>query len=316
MKTSLRVVFMGTPAFAVAGLRSIIESKHEVVAVVTAPDKPAGRGKKNRFSDVKKEAIAHDIPLLQPHKLNNTKTIEQLKFFEADVFVVIAFRMLPKAIWAIPSLGTFNLHASLLPQYRGAAPIHWAVINGEKETGLTTFLIDEKIDTGAILLQEKMQIHPTETMGELSVRMQESSGKIVVDTLNLLLKGTYDPKPQQQQEKLHPAPKLNKENTRIDWNRKGNEIVNFIQGLNPFPTAWSMLELPDKKLYVKLKRAHFTESTSSNSVGTISIENKQLSVTVADGKVIVEELQLPNKKSMKTDALLNGFRFPEKSRFV
>lgn len=316
MKTSLRVVFMGTPAFAVAGLRSIQESKHDVVAVVTAPDKPAGRGKKIRFSEVKKEAIAHNIPLLQPNTLNNTETIEQLQSFNADVFVVIAFRMLPKVIWTLPPLGTFNLHASLLPQYRGAAPIHWAVINGEKETGLTTFLIDDKIDTGAILLQDKMQIHAKETMGELSARMQESSGKIVIDTLDLLLEGTHEPKPQQQQEKLHLAPKLTKENTRIDWNRKGTEIVNLIHGLNPFPTAWSMLELPNEELYVKLKRAQFIEGASSNSTGTISIKDKQLFVAVADGTIILEELQLPNKKSMKTNALLNGFRFPENCRFV
>lgn len=316
MSKSLRVIFMGTPAFAVAGLRGIIESHHSVVAVVTTPDRPAGRGKKLRFSAVKEEALAQDIPLLQPEKLNDKNTIEQLKAFEADVFVVVAFRMLPKVVWKLPQLGTFNLHASLLPHYRGAAPIHWAIINGEKESGLTTFLIDEKIDTGAVLLQESMSIHPEETMGELSQRMQEKSGEMIVKTLDVLASGNTEAVPQPKTKDLIPAPKLSRENTRVDWSKNGQEIVNHIHGLNPFPTAWSMLELPDEELYVKLKRAHFIKGTPVNPPGTTNIEDQQLNVAVIDGYVYIDELQLPNKKSMHTAALLNGFSFPEKCRFV
>ena len=316
MSISLRVVFMGTPAFAVAGLRGILESRHEVVAVVTAPDRPAGRGKKLRFSAVKEEALAQDIPLLQPEKLNDKDNLNQLKTFNADVFVVVAFRMLPKVVWSIPSLGTFNLHASLLPQYRGAAPIHWTIINGEKETGLTTFLIDEKIDTGAVLLRQRMTIKPEETMGALSKRMQALSGEMIVKTLDVLASGSATAVPLPITKDLIPAPKLTRENTRVDWGKNGQEIVNHIQGLNPFPTAWSILELPNEELYVKLNYAHFVVGRPILPPGTITIEDQQLNVAVNDGYVYIDELQLPNKKSMKTAALLNGFSFPEKSRFI
>ena len=316
MSQSLRVIFMGTPDFAVAGLRGIIESHHNVVAVVTTPDRPAGRGKKLRFSAVKEEALAQGIPLLQPEKLNDKKTTEQLKAFEADVFVVVAFRMLPKVVWKLPQLGTFNLHASLLPHYRGAAPIHWAIINGEKKSGLTTFLIDEKIDTGAVLLQESMSIRREETMGELSQRMQEKSGQMIVNTLDVLASGNAEAIPQPKVKNLIPAPKLTRENTRVDWSKNGQEIVNHIHGLNPFPTAWSMLELPDEKLYIKLKKAHFISGRPIQTPGVITIEGQQLSVAVNDGYVYIDELQLPNKKSMDTTALLNGFSFPKKCRFV
>lgn len=316
MSTPLRVVFMGTPAFAVAGLRGILESRHEVVAVVTAPDRPAGRGKKLRFSAVKEEALAQDIPLLQPEKLNDKNTLDQLKAFNADVFVVVAFRMLPKVVWKIPPLGTFNLHASLLPQYRGAAPIHWAIINGEKETGLTTFLIDEKIDTGAVLLQQRMTINPEETMGALSLRMQVLSGEIIVKTLDVLASGSVTAVPQHITKDLISAPKLIRKNTRVDWGKNGQEIVNHIHGLNPFPTAWSILELPKEELYVKLNRAHFVEGTPILPPGIITAEHQQLRVAVRDGYVYIDELQFPNKKSMKIAALLNGFNFPEKCRFA
>lgn len=316
MSKSLRVVFMGTPAFAVAGLRSIIESHHEVVGIVTVPDRPAGRGKKIQFSAIKEEALSQDIPLIQPEKLNDKSIIEQLKAFHADVFVVVAFRMLPKSVWSIPPLGTFNLHASLLPQYRGAAPIHWAIINGEKITGLTTFLIDQKIDTGAVLFQSKLDIKSEETTGELSVRMQTESGALILKTLDALANGTVEPQPQSKKGELFPAPKLTRENTRVDWGKNGEEIVHHIHGLNPFPTAWSMLIFPDEEVYVKLKRAHFIAGSPVNPTGTVLIEDQLLSVAVNDGYVYIDELQLPNKKSMKTAALLNGFHFPEKCKFV
>ncbi len=316
MSRSLRVVFLGTPAFAVAGLRGVLDSQHHIVAVVTAPDRPAGRGKKMRYSAVKEEALAQGIPLLQPEKLNEQDTIEQLKAFNADVFVVVAFRKLPKVVWVIPPLGTFNLHASLLPHYRGAAPIHWAIINGEKETGLTTFLIDEKIDTGAIVLQETISINPEETMGELSQRMQAMSGEMIVKTLDVLALESITAVPQPKTTDLIPAPKLTRENTRVDWGKSGQEIVNHIHGLNPFPTAWSMLTFADEELYVKLKRAHFIAGVPIQIPGTLAIENQQLSVAVSDGYVYIDVIQLPNKKSMDVAALLNGFSFPEKCRFV
>lgn len=315
MSKSLRVVYMGTPQFAVAGLCSILKSNHHVVGIVTAPDRPAGRGKKLTPSAVKIEALAHNIPLFQPEKLNTNEIAKELIALNADVFVVVAFRMLPKAIWSIPTLGTFNLHASLLPQYRGAAPIHWAIINGEKETGLTTFLIDEKIDTGAILLQQRMTIASEETTGELSERMQEKSGPILIETLDTLATGEFTPIAQSNRGLLKPAPKLTRINTHINWNEAGQDIVNKIRGLNPFPTAWSTLKTEEDNVYVKFKRAHFVQGTSFDLPGTIQIVDKQLSVAVHDGCVYIDELQLPNKKSMKTAALLNGYLFPSKSRF-
>jgi methionyl-tRNA formyltransferase len=315
MSRSLRVVYMGTPQFAVAGLRSILKSNHNVVGIVTAPDRPAGRGKKLTPSAVKTEALAHNIPLFQPEKLNTKEIAAELIALNADVFVVVAFRMLPKAIWSIPQLGTFNLHASLLPQYRGAAPIHWAIINGEKETGLTTFLIDEKIDTGAVLLQQKMAIASGETTGTLSERMQEKSGPMLIETLDTLANGKFTPIVQSNEASLKPAPKLTRINTRINWNETGQDIVNKIHGLNPFPTAWSNLISEEDESYVKLKRAHFVKGTHFNLPGTIHVEEKQLGVAVHDGFVYIDELQLPNKKSMETAALLNGYVFPSKSRF-
>ncbi len=316
MNKSLRVVFMGTPAFAVPGLRSIVESHHKVVSVVTAPDRPAGRGKKLRFSAVKDEALAQNIPLLQPEKLSTEETVAQLKALKADVFVVVAFRMLPKVIWSIPPLGTFNLHASLLPQYRGAAPIHWAVIHGEKETGLTTFLIDEKIDTGAILLQKKLRIQHLETMGELSLRMQALSGNLIIETLDGLATNRFHPTPQIHDKKCMPAPKLTRENTKIDWHQSGVVIVHFILGLNPFPTAWTTMETDQEVVSVKIQRAHFVAGTPTNAPGHITIEEKQLRVCVMDGYVAIDMLQLPNKKSMETASLLNGYQFPKKCRFI
>ncbi len=315
MSTSLRVIYMGTPEFAVSGLRAILASHHQVVGVVSAPDKPAGRGKKLRPSAIKEEAVRAKLPLLQPAKLNTPETIDAIQALNPDVIVVVAFRMLPKAIWSIPRLGTFNLHASLLPQYRGAAPIHWSIINGEKETGLTTFLIDEKIDTGAILFQEKLAIQKEETTGELSLRMQALSGPLIIKTLSALADGTAQSNPQQNAGNLMPAPKLSRENTRINWSLSGQSIVNLIHGLNPFPTAWSILEAEAQEIYIKIKRAHFVAGNPIHTPGALSVEDDQLSITVIDGYVYVEELQLPNKKSMETAALLRGYQFPAHSRF-
>ena len=316
MSKSLRVVFMGTPAFAVPGLRSIVESQHELVGVVSAPDRPAGRGKNLRFSAVKEAVLEYNIPLFQPEKLSSEDTVVQLKALEADVFVVIAFRMLPKVVWELPQLGTFNLHASLLPQYRGAAPIHWSIINGEQVSGLTTFLIDAKIDTGAILLQKKLDILASDTMGTLSERMQAQSGELIIATLNGLASGTLKPMPQQEVATINTAPKLRRENTQIDWSKPGQTIVHFIHGLNPFPTAWTLMENNEETVQVKIQNAHFKAGKPIETPGQIKVEDKQLYVSVADGYVYIDRLQLANKKSMETAALLNGFQFPATARFV
>jgi methionyl-tRNA formyltransferase len=296
---------MGTPAFAVPGLRSIVASQHELVGVVTAPDRPAGRGKKLRFSAVKDAALEYNIPLFQPEKLSSEDTVAQLKALEADVFVVVAFRMLPKVVWELPKLGTFNLHASLLPQYRGAAPIHWSIINGEQVSGLTTFL-----------LQKKLDILAEDTMGRLSERMQVHSGELIIATLDGLASGTLKPLPQQEAAAIIAAPKLTRENTQIDWTKPGQTIVHFIHGLNPFPTAWTLMENNEETVQVKIQNAHFITGTPTETPGHIKVENKQLYVSVADGYVYIDKLQLPNKKSMETAALLNGFQFPTTARFM
>ncbi len=315
MSRSLRVVYMGTPAFAMSGLRSIVESQHEVVGIVTAPDRPAGRGKKIRFSAVKDAALEYNIALYQPEKLSSKETVAQLKALKADVFVVVAFRMLPKVIWELPQLGTFNLHASLLPQYRGAAPIHWSIINGEHASGLTTFLIDDNIDTGAILLQKKLNILPEDTMGTLSERMQTHAGELIIATLYGLASGSLKPIPQKDVE-IKKAPKLIKENTQIDWRQPGQRIVQFIRGLNPFPTAWTLMENNEEIMQVKIYDVHFVKEIPKENPGQLTVKNKQLYVSVTDGNIYINKLQLPNKKSMETTALLNGFQFPTTARFI
>ena len=315
MSRSLRVVYMGTPAFAVSGLRSIVESQHEVVGIVTAPDRPAGRGKKLRFSAVKDAALEYNIALYQPEKLSSEETVAQLKALQADVFIVVAFRMLPKVIWELPQLGTFNLHASLLPQYRGAAPIHWSIINGEHVSGLTTFLIDDNIDTGAILLQKKLDILAEDTMGTLSERMQTHAGELIIATLDGLASGSLKPIPQKGVE-IKTAPKLRRENTLIDWRQPGQQIVQFIRGLNPFPTAWTLMENNEETMQVKIHDAHFVKEIPKENPGHLTVKNKQLYVSVKDGYIYINKLQLPNKKSMETTALLNGFQFPTTARFI
>jgi methionyl-tRNA formyltransferase len=316
MNKKIRVVFMGTPAFAVPSLKSILESHHEIIGVITAPDRPAGRGKKLRFSEIKKIALMHDLPLYQPEKLSNRETIDMLTSLKADVFVVVAFRMLPKEVWSIPELGTFNLHASLLPQYRGAAPIHWAIINGEIETGLTTFLIDDKIDTGAILLQKKIAIRKHETMGELSDRMQSFTGGLIIETLKRLTNGNISCVNQINNKSLLSAPKLTRLNTKINWSKPGKKIVSFIHGLNPFPSAWTLMDVDGISNAVKIHRAHFVAKKSKSPNGLINIENQELYVSVKDGVLYVDELQLPNKKAMLTASLLNGYQFTKNSRFL
>jgi methionyl-tRNA formyltransferase len=310
---SLRIVFMGTPDFAVASLDALYNSSHQVVGVITAPDRPAGRGKKIHASPVKEYADKQQLPLLQPTLLKEDTFLTELKNQKADIFVVVAFRMLPKQVWEIPPMGTFNLHASLLPMYRGAAPIHWAVINGEQTTGVTTFFIDEKIDTGAILLQEKTTISKTESTGELYIRLQALGSKLVVKTVDQLALGTLSSQKQKESHRLPVAPKLTKENTRIDWSASAETIFNFIRGLSPYPSAWTTLHINEQAHFLKIHASTFKLASHNYTNGTVSIEDNQFKVWTFDGYILVNELQLAGKKKMAAKDLLNGFKIAEGS---
>lgn len=309
----MKIIFMGTPEFASGVLNDIIEANIEVVAAVTVSDKPAGRGRKLKESAVKQTALNNNIPVLQPTNLKSEDFLERLRSYKADLFVVVAFRMLPKVVWAMPRLGTFNLHASLLPKYRGAAPINWAIINGETITGVSTFLIDEKIDTGAILYQNEIQILPEENLEALHDKMMLEGGKLVVETIKALAKGTISPSKQPETDPS-PAPKLNTENTRIDWNKNALDINNLVRGLDPYPGAWTTLN----KLKVKIHKTKVpTEEIPIKGVnGSISTTKKQLFVKCGSGTIEVLSLKIQGKKLMDTKSLLNGFSFEAEDTFI
>lgn len=300
---------MGTPEFAAICLEEILNSKHEVVGVITVPDKPAGRGQKLSQSAVAKLAIEKNLKLLQPEKLKDPKFLEELKSLNADAFVVVAFRMLPKEVWQIPAKGTFNLHASLLPQYRGAAPINWAIINGETETGVTTFLIDEKIDTGNILLKEKVQILPDDNAGTLHDKLAETGKKLIIETLNGLEKNAIQPKPQENPGELKPAPKIFKEDCKIDWSEPIEKIHNKIRGLSPYPAAWTNFIQDNESKSVKIYKGYF-EHNRENSIesGQIIFEKNQIKILLSDGIYYVEELQPEGKKRMTDKDFINGLQ--------
>jgi len=303
----MKIVFMGTPEFAAVCLEEILKSKHEIMAVVTVPDKPAGRGQKLSLSAVAKMAIEKNLKLLQPEKLKKPDFIQELKSLQADAFVVVAFRMLPKEVWQLPAKGTFNLHASLLPQYRGAAPINWAIINGEKETGVTTFLIDEKIDAGNILLKEKVEILPEDNAGTLHDKLAESGKKLIIETLNGLENNSIHPKPQENSGELKPAPKIFKEDCKIDWKESPGKIHNKIRGLNPYPAAWSYFEKDNEKKSVKIFKGTFEPATNRNeSINQISLGGNQLKIHLKTGNYIVEELQPEGKRRMNSIDFING----------
>lgn len=305
----MKIVFMGTPEFAAICLEEILNSKHEVVGVITVPDKPAGRGQKLSQSAVAKLAIEKNLKLLQPEKLKNPEFLEELNSLDADAFVVVAFRMLPKEVWQIPAKGTFNLHASLLPQYRGAAPINWAIINGETETGVTTFLIDEKIDTGNILLKEKVQILPDDNAGTLHDKLAESGKKLIIETLNGLEKNAIQPKPQENPGELKPAPKIFKEDCKIDWSEPIEKIHNKIRGLSPYPAAWTNFIQDNESKSVKIYKGCF-EHNRENSIesGQITFEKNQIKILLSDGIYYVEELQPEGKKRMTDKDFINGLQ--------
>ncbi len=310
----MRIVFMGTPEFAVTTLKHLVDNNYNVVGVITAPDRPAGRGRQVRQSAVKQYAVDNNLEVLQPTNLKSEEFIADLEKWEADIQIVVAFRMLPKVVWAMPTHGTFNLHASLLPQYRGAAPINWAIINGEKETGNTTFFIDDKIDTGNIILQETLNIDSDESAGSLHDRLMFSGAKLVGKTIDLMNEGNVTTTPQPNFEPK-TAYKLNKENTKIDWSINGKEIHNLIRGLSPYPASWCYLTNKGKRVNVKILEADFTNKTSNIGTGKIEIVDKTLKVGTSNGTILIKKMQLPNKKAMFTKDLLNGYDFEEGAFF-
>ncbi|PIF06707.1 MAG: methionyl-tRNA formyltransferase [Draconibacterium sp.] len=310
----LRIIFMGTPVFAVASLRALVEGGYNIVGVITAPDKPAGRGQKTTQSAIKKYAIEKDLLVLQPEKLRNKQFIDKLKSLNADLQVVVAFRMLPEIVWAMPRLGTFNLHASLLPQYRGAAPIHWAVINGETKTGLTTFLLNLEIDTGKILFREEMEIGAEDTTGDVHDRLMEAGASLVLKTVDAIASGITVPIAQEKligNEALKKAPKLFKEDCRIYWNNDCEKLRNLIRGLSPFPTAWSNLTNKEtgEKLFTKLFFAEISSEKAKGTPGEIKSDGKNyLDVACKNGWLRITILQVAGKKRMEIEDFLRGFQ--------
>ena len=322
-KEDLRIVYMGTPDFAVEALRQLVEGGYNVVGVITMPDKPAGRGHKIQYSPVKQYALEQNLPLLQPEKLKDEAFVQALREWKADLQIVVAFRMLPEVVWSMPRLGTFNLHASLLPQYRGAAPINWAVINGDTETGITTFFLKHEIDTGEVIQQVRAPIADTDNVEIVHDKLMMLGGKLVVETVDAILNGVVKPVPQEEMAvvgELRPAPKIFKETCRIDWNQPVKKVYDFIRGLSPYPAAWSELVSPEGEVVVvkifeteKYIRNEGKRCRNSRGcfckVGSIETDGKKyIKVAVPGGFVSVLSLQLPGKKRLKTDELLRGFR--------
>lgn len=302
----LRIIFMGTPDFAVPSLEILIENNYNVVAVITAPDKPAGRGLKVQTSPVKDVAVKYAIPVLQPASLKDPVFLEELKSYEADLQIVVAFRMLPESVWNMPVLGTFNLHASLLPQYRGAAPINWAIIQGEKETGCTTFFLQHEIDTGDILFSEKEKISEDDTFENLYNRLKIKGAGLVLKTVQAIQRGNVSPVPQTFSGTLKTAPKIHKETCRIDWIKPAEEICNFIRGLSPYPAAWT--ELNGKNL--KIFHAKIISGQSSKKPGETETDQKTyLYYHTGQGILSILELQMEGKKRMTVEEFLRGYKF-------
>ena len=303
----MKIVFFGTPNFAVASLEAINQSNHEIVGVVTSVDKPAGRGKKLQSSSVKKYAEEHNLLLHQPENLKDESFISSLSQLEADLFVVVAFRMMPKIVWSMPKMGTFNLHASLLPQYRGAAPINWAIINGESYTGVTTFLIDDKIDTGNILMYEKAEINPNDNAGTLHDKLMLLGKDLVLKTIDNLQNNSLEPRKQITDGiELKLAPKLTKANTKIDWNESGNVIINKIKGLSPYPSSWCKIQFAEKTLNFKL----FDASLSDLKIpaGHMIIKGKNCYVGTNSNAIKLLEVQVEGKKRTSSIDFINGHK--------
>ncbi|WP_149206320.1 methionyl-tRNA formyltransferase [Flavobacterium johnsoniae] len=310
----LRIIFMGTPEFAVGILDTIIKNNYDVVGVITAADKPAGRGQKIKYSAVKEYALANNLTLLQPTNLKDESFLAELKALNANLQIVVAFRMLPKVVWEMPSLGTFNLHASLLPNYRGAAPINWAIINGETKTGVTTFFIDDKIDTGAMILNSEIAIEPAENAGQLHDRLMNLGSTTVIDTLKVIENGNVITTIQEDNDDIKTAYKLNKENCKIDWTKSGDEINNLIRGLSPYPAAWCFLKDKNEELNIKIYEAKLLEEAHSYEAGKLISGKKEIKIAIKNGFIQLLSLQLPGKKRMQVAELLNGITFSDEAK--
>jgi len=306
---------MGTPEFAVSSLDRLLSAGYNIVAVVTAPDKPAGRGLTLHQSDVKKYALYKGLRILQPVKLRDTYFIEELNALKPDLQIVVAFRMLPEVIWKLPSLGTFNLHASILPHYRGAAPINWAIINGEKETGVTTFFLNDKIDAGNIILSETVQISPDENAGELHDRLMHTGADLVVKTVQSIQQNSYKTTEQEKLniDKIKSAPKIFKQDCKIDWSKTNEDVYNFIRGLSPYPGAFTEIFSEDgKKFNIKIFRSSKTIQESKTSAGKVFTDGRRyLAIASTDGLIKIEQIQLTGKKIMCIDEFLRGFPINE-----
>ena len=303
MEKNINIAYFGTPEFAASQLEAILKAGYKVSVVVTMPDKPAGRGRKIQFSDVKKTALEHNLPLLQPEKLKDPMFLEQLASYQANLFIVVAFRMLPAVVWQLPELGTFNLHASLLPQYRGAAPINFAVINGETETGLTTFFLYEEIDKGAVIMREKVSIRPDETAGELHDELMLLGNKVVVDTIKKIESGDIKALPQDElieNQPLKPAPKITKEFCNVDWSRDCQSVYNHIRGLSPYPAAHTRLQSENgETIELKIFSAEIETCTHNVTPGTVVTDNKKyLKIALHHGFIQLTQVQQAGKKSM------------------
>ncbi|MGB5647956.1 methionyl-tRNA formyltransferase [Muriicola sp.] len=313
---SLRIVFMGTPDFAVASLKALIEHNYEVVGVITAPDRPAGRGQAMRQSAVKEYASSLGLNVLQPTNLKAADFLTQLAELKANLQVVVAFRMLPKVVWQMPEYGTFNLHASLLPDYRGAAPINWAIINGEEKTGVTTFFIDEKIDTGAIISQTECAITEQDTAGSLHDTLMILGAELVINTVQRIEKDEAKTVSQKHSEVLKEAPKLSKEHGQIKWNRPIKEIYNQIRGLSPYPVAWTTLVNDEETSYLKVYKAAYTREDHTLPFGKIVGDKRSIKVAVAGGYIWLEEIQLPGKRKMEVKDVLNGLKLEQNAHVL
>lgn len=306
--SKLKVVFFGTPDFAKASLEAIYQSKHEVVGVVTVADKGSGRGQKVSQSPVKLYAVEQGLAIFQPEKLRNEEFLEQIKSLEADIFVVVAFRMMPKILFSMPRMGTFNLHASLLPDYRGAAPINYAVLNGETKTGVTTFFINEKIDEGSVLFQAEMEILPEDNAGMVHDKLMEIGAELVVRTLDELIEGNVEEKPQPQVENPKTAYKIFKEDTRIDWGKEIEVVHNFVRGMSPYPAAFTVLQIGGEQKGLKIFRGNFKKQDHPKSYGEIEISRNRFKIYAKNGVYFPQEVQLQGKKRMNLKDFLNGFQ--------
>lgn len=311
----LRIVFMGTPNFAVTILKNLVAANYTIAGVITAPDKPAGRGRKIQQSAVKEYALSQQLPVLQPTNLKNESFQKELKDLNANLQIVVAFRMLPKAVWQMPSYGTFNLHASLLPEYRGAAPIHWSIINGETKTGVTTFFIDDKIDTGEIILQKEIDIDSDEIVGTLHDKLMHLGARLVIETVALIQNNAVTTFKQPELEEK-AASKLNPDNCKIDWTASLDEVYNKIRGLNPFPAAWTSIYNNNEEIAAKIYAVKKEVTAPQEKVGKIIASKKELKVALKDGYIIIEEIKLAGKKKMEVKSLLNGYDFTENAKMM